>query len=64
MTLRSCLGDVVLYATMGLIAPPVILVLGPLNCFIGVIILLLGIIIGKHARQYTNDTRTVAKGAA
>lgn len=64
MTLRSCLGDVVLYAAMGLIAPPLILVFGPLNCFIGVIVLLLGIIIGKHARQYNNDTRIAAKGAA
>ena len=55
MTLRSCLGDVVLYAAMGLIAPPVILVLGPLNFFIGVIVLLIAIIIGKHAHQYNNE---------
>jgi hypothetical protein len=64
MTLRSCLGDVVLYAAIGLLAPPVVLVLGALNCFIGVIVLLIGIIIGKHVRQYNSDTRTMAKGAA
>ncbi len=55
MTLRSCLGDVVLYAAMGLIAPPVVLVLGALNCFIGMIVLVIGIIIGKHVHQYSNE---------
>ena len=64
MTLRSCLGDVVLYAAMGLIAPPLVLVLGPLNCFIGAIVLAIAIISSKYSRQYNNDTRTVAKGAA
>jgi len=55
MTLRSCLGDVLVYAAMGLIAPPVVLVLGALNCFIGLIILIIGIIIGKHVHQHSNE---------
>ena len=55
MTLRSCLGDVVVYAAIGLLAPPVVLVLGPLNCFIGLIVLLIAIIIGKHVHQYSNE---------
>jgi len=48
---RGCLGDVLVYAAIGLIAPPVVLVLGALNCFIGLIILIIGIIISKHTRQ-------------
>jgi len=48
---RGCLGDALVYAAIGLIAPPVVLVLGALNCFIGLIVLIIGIIIGKHARQ-------------
>ncbi len=55
MTLRSCLGDVVVYAAIGLLAPPLVLVLGALNCFIGLIVLLIAIIIGKHAHQYSNE---------
>ncbi len=52
---RGCLGDVLVYAAIGLIAPPVILVLGTLNCFVGLIVLLIGIIIGKHAYHYTHE---------
>ncbi len=61
---RGCLGDVLVYAAIGLIAPPVVLVLGALNCFIGLIVLLIGIIIGKHVHQYSNATKSAAKGAA
>ncbi len=64
MTPRGCLGDVLVYAAIGLIAPPVVLVLGALNCFIGLIILTIGIIIGKHLHQYSNESRSAAKGAA
>lgn len=61
---RGCLGDGLVYAAIGLIAPPVVLVLGVLNCFIGLIILVIAIIIGKHVQQYSNATKSAAKGAA
>ncbi len=48
---RGCLGDALVYAAIGLIAPPVVLVLGAFNCFIGLIVLLIAFIIGKHTRQ-------------
>lgn len=61
---RGCLGDVLVYAAIGLIAPPIVLVLGALNCFIGLIVLLIAIIIGKHIHQYSKETKSAAKGAA
>ena len=48
---RGCLGDMLVYAAIGLIAPPVVLVLGAFNCFIGLIVLIIGIIIGKYVHQ-------------
>jgi len=49
---RGCLGDVLVYAAIGLIAPPVVLVLGALNCFIGLIVLLIATIIGKYVHRH------------
>ncbi len=60
---RGCLGDVLVYAAIGLIAPPVVLVLGAFNCFIGLIVLIITIIIGKHVHQYSNENKSATKGA-
>ncbi len=59
---RGCLGDALVYAAIGLIAPPVVLVLGALNCFIGLIVVLIGIIISKHVHRSVRTLTTTKQG--
>ncbi len=52
---RGCLGDALVYAAIGLLASPVVLVLGARTCVTGLIVVLLAIIIGKQVYQYSNE---------